>query len=268
MAGELKVTDKRVGAKEKGNVPATVQSDNALVTIFQIAAQRGYEPAFIKEMMDLQERNDKNEARKAFYAAVATFKENPPEVLKDKENSQFSKGNRKAMYASLGNLVKTVNPALGLQGLSASWTIDQAEKQVKVSCKLSHRLGHSETVTMNAPPDISGGNAKNPIQQIKSTVTYLRGATFEAVTGLAAIDDVNLDDDGNGTESEPNYITEKQLSTIVDKINEKNVNEAKFLDYLEIESLEKIPTDKYDDAMAALRVAKGEKKSRDPGEEG
>jgi len=190
---ELKVTDKRF--QEEALVPVSA-SPNAVVIM---AMQRGYTPELIEKMMALQERNDANEARKAYYQAVADFKMNPPKIFKDKENSQFSRADKKSMYVSLGNLVQTVNPALGQHGLSASWEINQAEKLVKVSCKLSHRLGHSETVTMEAPPDVSGGNAKNPIQQIKSTITYLRAATFEAVTGLAATDDANTDDDGNGS---------------------------------------------------------------------
>ena len=256
MTEELKIIDKRM----KETVPAVVQSDNALVTIFQIAAQKGYEPAFIEKMMELQERNDRNEARKAFFVAVAAFKENPPEVIKDKENSQFSKGDKKAMYTSIGNLVTTVNPCLGEHGLSASWEINQAEKLVKVSCKLSHRLGHTETVTMEAPPDISGGNAKNPIQQIKSTVTYLRALTFEAVTGLATTDDANLDDDGNAAgRGDVEYISDKQISTIVDMINDTETDEKKYLQHMKFESIETIPVKEYARALEALREKKREK---------
>jgi len=186
---DLKVIDKR------SQHPVHPPSES--MSVVAIAMSKNYTPEQVEKMMELQIKFEKNEARKAFFEAVAAFKENPPEVCKDKENMQFSKGGKKAMYSSLGNFVKTVNPALGAHGLSASWEIEQADKLVKVSCKLSHRLGHSETVKMEAPPDASGGNAKNPIQQIKSTVTYLRAVTFEAVTGLAATDEANLDDDGN-----------------------------------------------------------------------
>jgi len=194
---ELKVTDKRPDFDKPESLPAQVSPN----TIVMMAMQKGYTPELIEKMIALSERNDANEARKGYYQAVADFKMNPPKILKDKENSQFSKADKKSMYVSLGNLVQTVNPFLGQHGLSASWQINQAEKLVRVSCKQSHRLGHSETVTMEAPPDVSGGNAKNPIQQLKSTITYLRAVTFEAVTGLAATDDANTDDDGNGAVS-------------------------------------------------------------------
>jgi hypothetical protein len=77
--------------------------------------------------------------------------------------------------------------------LNARWDVEQGTS-IKVTCILSHAMGHSERVSLSGPPDESG--AKNKLQQIKSTLTYLKGATFEAVTGVATIPG-NLDDDGN-----------------------------------------------------------------------
>ena len=258
----MKTETKAVEVLEQANVPA--MPEDSFLTIFQVSAEKGFEPAFIEKMMALQERNDANNARKAFYAAVADFKENPPEVLKDKENSQFSKNNKKAMYVSLGNLVKTVNPALGAHGLSASWAIEQGAEMVKVSCKLSHKLGHSEQVTMEAPPDASGGNAKNPIQQIKSTVTYLRGATFEAVTGLAAIDGVNLDDDGNGAGG-VEFISVDQKAELVKEFAKRKVDVKKFLAVLKFETIDTIPAKKFTEALAAAKSKSVP--GREPGED-
>lgn len=259
---ELEVIDKRVGHLVEAEPVETTTS------VVLMALQKGYQPELIEKMMGLQERHEKNEARKAFYAAVADFKKNPPEVLKDKENSQFSKGERKAMYASLGSFVKSVNPALGEHGLSASWEIVQAEKIVKVTCNLSHRLGHSESVTMEAPPDTSGGNAKNPIQQIKSTITYLRSVTFEAVTGTAATD-ANLDDDGNlSGAGEVDFINADQIKALKEKIKnrwpgdskadeklrEKNANTL--LEYMDVETLEEIESKNFKIAMDAITPEK------------
>ena len=79
---EMKVIDKRF--QEEALVPVSA-SPNAVVIM---AMQKGYTPELIEKMMALQERNDANEARKAYYQAVADFKMNPPKILKDKENSQ------------------------------------------------------------------------------------------------------------------------------------------------------------------------------------
>ncbi len=101
-------------------------------------------------------------------------------------------------YTSLGNLVNTVNAALGEHGLSASWEIEQGEL-IAVTCVLEHLQGHSRRVRIEGPPDTSG--SKNTLQQIRSTLTYLKGATFEAVTGIASRAG-NLDDDGTAASAQ------------------------------------------------------------------
>jgi len=250
MENELKVIDKRMAETPETSIQV---QDNSPASMMIAAMSRGMDPDMIERFMELQERYEKNEAKKAYNGAVAAFKENPPQILKDKENSQF-----KSKYVTLGNLLKTVNPELGKHGLSVSFNIDQeTEKSIKVSCILSHRQGHSESVSMSAPPDTSGGNSKNPIQQIKSTITYLRAATFEAVTGLAATDS-NLDDDGNGVGVE--YITEAQAKILNDIIEKKNVDLPQFLSYMKAETVEEILPKDFAKAMQALKIAKGRPK--------
>lgn len=58
-------------------------------------------------------------------------------------------------------------------------------------------------------------------------------------------------------EKEAEYITNEQVGTIVDWINSKNVDAAKFLKYIECESVEKIPAVDFNKAIAALKAAKG-----------
>lgn len=172
--------------REDRDVPAVIPQTPT--SMLALALARGMDKETIAGLMDLKDRWEENEARKAFAEAIAAFKLDPPKVIKDKTNNQYE-----SKYASIGNLVNTVNAALGQHGLSARWDVDQSAG-IKVSCILTHRGGHSERVSMSGPPDDSG--KKNPLQQIKSTVTYLKIATFEAVTGIAASD--AGDDDGNG----------------------------------------------------------------------
>lgn len=158
--------------------------------LIQAAYQDRAPVEYMKELMALQERYEANEARKAYNEAIAAFKANPPRVTKDKVNKQYD-----SRYTSIGNLVNTVNTELSKYDLNVRWDIDQSVQGViKVTCILSHAMGHSEQTSLSAPPDTSG--QKNPIQQIKSTVTYLEIATYQAITGIAS-DEANLDDDGN-----------------------------------------------------------------------
>lgn len=146
----------------------------------------------MRDLLALKKEYEADEARKAFHEAVAQFKANPPSVYKDKRNNQYD-----SSYTSIGNMVNTVNAAMAPFGLSADWDIDQSDaKNIKVTCILSHSKGHSKQVSMAGPPDTTG--AKNSLQQIKSTITYLKLATFEAVTGVASKEG-NMDDDANAS---------------------------------------------------------------------
>ena len=187
----------------------------------------------MKEMMELQLKYEANEARKAFHLALAKFKENPPKIYKDLKNTQYND----SAYVSLGNMVNGVNEAMGPFGLNARWDYPETndDKTMVVTCILSHALGHEEKVTIPGPVDMSG--TKNPLQARKSTRTYLKLETFEAVTGTASILG-NRDDDGNAAgaqTAEPvviKRITEDQAKTIHSMITDNELRMDKFITWL------------------------------------
>lgn len=207
----------------------------------------------LKQFMDLQERWEANEARKAYTEAMSNFKKNPPAIEKDRHvEFKTSTGKTEYNHASLGNVTGKINAALGEHGLSAAWTTEQAEGKVTVTCKITHVLGHFETTSLTAANDQSGG--KNAIQALGSTISYLERYTILALTGLATHE---MDDDAGGAVE---YIDDKQLSTILDFVDSKNIDKAKFLLYMGVDEFEKIIVTDYDKAIAALKVAKGKAK--------
>lgn len=207
------------------------------------AMERGDSIELLERLMNLNERWEKAQAKKAFLEAKAAFKAEAPTITKDKENKQYN-----SRYSSIGNVVNKVNEVLSKFGLDARWDYDQqSEKGVKVTCILSHVQGHSESVSLAAPPDTSG--AKNPIQQIKSTTTYLKLATFEAVTGIAT-EEGNKDDDGNGAGTA--YISEEQEAKIRDLIEEKGAEIPAFCAYFKIPKLGDLKASDFDRAITAL----------------
>jgi hypothetical protein len=145
----------------------------------------------VRELLAVKKEWEADEARKAFHLAKADFKRSPPDIVRDMLNKQYN-----STYASIAAVVNTTNAALAPHGLDAHWDItEQTKEGMKVACILTHAQGHSERVEMWGPMDTSG--QKNPLQQVKSTFTYLKIGTFEAVTGVASRVG-NADDDGNG----------------------------------------------------------------------
>jgi hypothetical protein len=165
------------------------------MTLLSMAVSQGADLDRIQKFMDLQERWEKNEAKKAFVQAMASFKTESIIIIKDKENPKFSTGNKKAMYTSLGNMVTIVTPFLSKHGLSVRWDISQ-EDRIKITAIITHQMGHSESCSFIGPPDVAG--SKSPVQEIKSTITYGKAVTFESICGLASTD-ANMEDDGNGS---------------------------------------------------------------------
>ena len=172
-------------------VPATVTPASLLA----MAVQQGADLDKLQQLMDLQDRWDANQARKAYIEAMAGFKTNPPEIFKTK---RVSYGNTEYKHATIGDVTAAIIDGLSAHGLSHRWDIDQSGG-IKVTCVLTHRMGHSESTVMQAPADQSGG--KNAIQAIASTVTYLQRYTLLAATGLATQDEVD-DDGGSGDTDE------------------------------------------------------------------
>lgn len=176
------------------------------VDLLQIAVERGAPMDLIERLMALKERHEANEARKAFVDDMAEFKKEPLEIFKRKAVGFTTKDGDFVGYkhAELSDVAEVVVPALARHGFSHRWDVKQEAGRITVACIVTHRLGHSESLTMDAPPDDSG--KKNKIQQVASAVTYLQRYTLLAVTGLAA---KNMDDDGAGSgDGEPELTDE------------------------------------------------------------
>ena len=180
-----------------------------------VKANGNMEVGKLKELLELQERWDATQAKKAFVQAMSEFKANPPEILKDKNVSyQTSKGNIDYSHATLHNVTSCINKALSEHDLTAAWITSQDNGSIKVTCKITHVMGHSEETCLSAPPDNTG--SKNVIQAIGSTVTYLQRYTLLALTGLATYDQ---DDDGkaSGTPTEKKPTKKDEQNEIIDQ---------------------------------------------------
>lgn len=193
--GEVIVVESRARREDPAEKPLTVTQPHPL-TIVNAAVQRGASVEEIGKLMELAERFEANEARKAFNDAFSRFKAEAVTVIRNRTVDAGPLKDKK--YAELFSVVNAVTPALSKHGLGAAWKITKDEKDwIEVSCTLKHTLGHSESVSMGGPPD--SGGAKSPIQARASTISYLERYTLKAICGVAEQGD---DNDGNGGKRE------------------------------------------------------------------
>lgn len=233
-------------------VQPMTQKDHYLAMVSKAMSEDKMDMA--ERAMEMMRDYEREEAKKAYFKAVSLFKANAPIVIKDLTNKQYN-----SKYVSKGNLVNTTSRVLSEYGLSTHWDVlEQTPESMTVACILSHELGHSESVDMFGPYDTSG--SKNPIQQIKSTKTYLEVATFEAVTGVATSE--HGDDDGNGTVAPPviDYITEEQVLTITAYIDDNGIDKGTFMKWLNnggAQTIESIHSQNFDKVMSILKKMAG-----------
>lgn len=169
---------------ERMNDTPAIQPQAAVtpMAMIQMAVQQGADLDKVSKLMDLQERWEKNEARKAFNEAFAAFKSEAVKVIKNRKVDQGPLSGKR--YAELFSVVDAVTPALSKHGLSTSWKLTKDDKDwIEVTCTLKHVQGHSESVSMGGPPD--AGGAKSAIQARASTITYLERYTLKAVCGVS-----------------------------------------------------------------------------------
>jgi hypothetical protein len=160
--------------------------------LLQMAVQQGADLDRLERLMAMKKEWEADEARKAYNAAFASFKDESVRIIKNRSVTDGPLKNKK--YAELFAVVNAVTPALSKHGLSAAWQITKDDRDwLEVTCTLKHVAGHSERVSMGGPPD--AGGAKNAIMARASTVTYLERYTLKAILGLSEQED---DDDGKG----------------------------------------------------------------------
>ena len=239
-------------------VPAAPPTPPTPMDMLDRAIGQGASIEVLEKLMALQERWERNQARRAFDAALAAAKAQIPIIAKNRQVGFDSKkaGAARTDYwhEDLAEIARTIDPILGQHGLSYRFrTTSNVGEPITVTCIVSHRDGHSEENTLVGPRDESGN--KNSIQAIGSTVTYLERYTLRAALGLAS----SKDDDGAaaGAPVGPTGpITPGQVEEIK-KLTENFSSERmqKFFTYFGIESIGSMPAKEFERARAELALA-------------
>jgi hypothetical protein len=206
------------------------------------AVSQGANIEVLEKLMALQERWEKNQARKAFDEAVSVAKAKIEPIAKNRL------GHNSKRYADFAAIARAIDPVIASQGLSYRFRTTQDER-IHVTCVLSHRAGHSEETTLSGPADKTG--SKNDIQAIGSTLTYLQRYSLVQMLGLAAAGD----DDGYKSEDFPT-IDANQAQHLRDLMARTKASEAKFLKWAKVENIEDIRSDLYDSCVDAIKNVK------------
>lgn len=231
----------------KDNQPEDTTSEVALqpnqnggektpMTLIEMAITNKVDVETIERLFALQERWEKNQAKKLFLSAFSKFQSKVPKIKKKKSvgyDTKDGSGKVDYKYAQLSEIAETLQPILQETGLTYRWEISEPEgKQlIECTCIISHTAGHSERTVTMAAKDTSG--KKNDIQARGSAITYLQRYSLIGALGLTTAND---DSDGRAKpapeakQEKPAKLTTEELAVLVKAIGEAP-NEPGLLDW-------------------------------------
>lgn len=217
--------------RKRETAPSQVPATATPMDMLRMVVAQGADIDKMKQLMELSERWEANQARKAFDAAISCAKAEIKPIVKNREVDFTSqKGRTNYKHEDFAQIATQVDPILAKHGLSYRHRSTQEGKKLSITCILSHRDGHSEETTLTADNDESGN--KNSIQGIGSTATYLQRYTLKLALGLAA----SKDNDGQTGDPSPT-LSEEQIANIEALLTEVGANKAAFLRWCRIDSI-------------------------------
>ena len=227
---------------------APVQSQAVATTgpadLIRSAVEQNMDVEKLSKLMDLQERWDAKQAKKAFLQAMSDFQAIVPAIIKRKiVNFTSAKGTTNYAYAPLSDIIEQIKEPLNQCGRSYRF-VQELGDSIKITCILSHTDGHSECTTLSSIADGTGN--KNTIQGIGSTVTYLQRYTLCGVLGLTTADS---DMDGR---IDQDTISDGQAASIKARLEFTGSNVQKFCQMLGIPNVDAMPSAKYAKADKVL----------------
>lgn len=226
--------------------PIAIQ-ENQYMGLIQLAIEKGADIDKLEKLMDLQDRYESKNARKAFFIALSKFQSELP-IIQKRGNVSFNQTNFD--FARIEDIAKAIKPFLVTNGLSYRFEMSSDNGFFKVICIVNHIEGHEERSEMEALADSSG--KKNGIQQIASTQSYLKRYTMTAALGIVVGGE---DDDAQGYESDDS-ISDEQAEELFPLLCDENgmYTEVgkKICKAFKFNNINEIKTSKFDQILKAV----------------
>lgn len=231
----------------------TIHAEPSIGELMQFAMDKGGPEAVatLEQLLKLRIMVEDRNARQAFVAAMTAFRAECPPIVKNRDNTQFSRVTREGAqryvrYAPLDEIDRIARPVAAKHGLVWTWNTTVDEKLMHITCRVIHVDGHAEETVVSMPYESKAGSS--PQQKYGSTQTYGMRYSLIAALGITTTDE---DWDGAIVE-EPTFITEKQAADLSDLLEEHGKNKQKFCAWMKVETLADIPADRYQYAVDAI----------------
>lgn len=227
----------------QNEVPVSVMLDNALRTGASVEVMNG--------LYDLYKRTQEDKARAALTEALASFRARCPRIARTREGYHKRKDGTPAMYADLSSMCIVADPIMAECGLTYSWTPTSGDGWIEQECIVRHRDGASIAAKSLRFPI---GKAADAGEVLRAD-GYARRNSFINATGLTSADEED-------TSAAPDPITADQVTILEGWLSETGDADGwrpRLLKWAGVDSVEKIPATKFDEAVAKAKAKKGQR---------
>ena len=223
-----------VGKRAVMRLPKGAHVEIEPTALIMQAVNHGASIDVLERLLNMHERISKENAKRAFDAALAKFQGEVPRIPKNmRADFTTKKGSHvKYDYETLNYLISIIAESLSDNGFSFTWTANQDKESVTANFNLHHIGGHTATTSFTVPIDFD--SHMNPAQTVTSALSYAKRTSLKNGLGLTSGE---FDDDGKtaGTSPEDKHPEPKGKKEKNDEPI-KLFNEAKKL----IESAQKV----------------------------
>lgn len=224
-------------------VSEEVRPSDLLAVIAQAVADPRIDVNKMERLLAMHQTIMVEQREVAFKGALARLQAKLPQINKD--GRIVVKGVERSRYARIEDIDVAIRPLLAEEGFALSFDSESSDgKQFKLSAKLSHQAGHSETKWLILPLDVS--DFRTNVQSIGSTLSYGKRYLIKMHLNIVEKEE---DDDGMGG-AKP--ITKEQALDLQALIDEVKADKVRFLRYMKVDALENILRRDHKAAITAL----------------
>ncbi len=221
-------------AKKDGEIVVRKEGGFTIEALISQAIDKGLSVDTMERLLSMRRELKEEQAREAFTTALGQFQRDCPVIVKTK--IVLSKdGSVRYKFAPLDGITSQIKKPCADNDLSYSWDTTPTEGNMVVTCKVTHKMGHSENSTMQIPVDKDG--YMTAPQKVLSAVTFAKRNTLLNAFGITTADE---DTDSTDVGKEPTAKNPKaKIVFLLKTLKEKHTTREEVADA--VSRLTKLP---------------------------
>lgn len=178
-------------SKEKPTKEVVVQKEKfSIESLIKDAIKNNTPVETMERLLAMRTQLKNEQAKEEFSKSMSKFQADCPVIKKDKAGGKTNSGVVAYYYAPLESIITQVGHLIQLYGFRYNFQTITGEDKVKVTCIVTHELGHSENSDVEVPLGAKTGVMSAP-QVTASALTFAKRYAFCNAFGIMTGDEDN-----------------------------------------------------------------------------